>query len=85
MSIEKCYKAINDIDDLNTRLACGLNALSAIHEAILYGTLEAEYWKDGLWFVCDSLNDVQKQIQAVIDGCEMQPAAPISLDRGCTQ
>lgn len=75
MSQEQCYKAINDIDDLNTRLACGLNAMSAIHEAILYGTLEAEGWKDGIWFVCDSLMDIQEQIQAVIDGCEMQPAA----------
>lgn len=75
MSQEKCYKAINDIDDLNTRLACGLNAMSAIHEAILYGTLEAKGWKDGIWFVCDSLMDIQEQIQAVIDGCEMCPAA----------
>ena len=75
MNPEKCYKAINDIDDLNTRLACGLNAMSAIHEAIEYGTVEGTYWAEGLWFVCDSLSDIQKQIQAVIDGCEMQPAA----------
>ena len=75
MSIEKCYKTINEVDDLNTRLACGLNAMSAIHEAILYGTLEAKEWKEGLWFVCDSLIDLQKQIQAVIDGCDMRPAA----------
>lgn len=75
MNPEKCYKAINEIDDLNTRLACGLNAMSAIHDAILYGTLEAEGWKDGIWFVCDSLIDIQEQIQAVLDSCYEQNAA----------
>ena len=75
MPLEKCYKTINEIDDLNAKLAGGLNCLSAIQEAIEYGTLEAKEWKDGLWFVCDSLIDIQQQIQAVIDGCEMQPAA----------
>ena len=75
MSIEKCYKAINDIDDLNTRLACGLNAMSAIYKAIEYGTLEGTNWTEGLWFVCDSLIDIQEQIQAVLDSCYEQNAA----------
>ena len=75
MSHEKCYKTINEIDDLNVRLAGGLNCLSAIHEAIEYGTLEAKEWKAGLWFVCDTLMDVQEQIQAAIDGYDMRPAA----------
>ena len=47
MNPEKCYKSINDIDDLNTRLACGLNAMSAIYEAIAYGTLVTAQDKDG--------------------------------------
>lgn len=75
MSVKNCTQTLNEIDDLNARLACGLNAMSAIHEAILYGTLEADEWKDGLFCVYDYMSGIQEQIQAVIDGCEMQPAA----------
>ena len=75
MSQENCTQTMNEIDDLNTRLACGLNAMSAIHEAILYGTLEADEWKDGLYGVYDYMSGIQEQIQAAVDGYFERPAA----------
>lgn len=73
---QKDYVAtINEIDELNTRLACGLNALSAIHEAILYGTMEAGEWKDGLYGVYDYMSDIQSQIEKAVNGCLGQRAA----------
>lgn len=75
MNSEKYYKAINRIEDLHVNLACALNCLAAIREAIEHGTMEAAHWKDGLGFVCDSINEIQVQIHAVIDSCNEQPAA----------
>ena len=73
MNLEKCVKAISDMDNLNFKLACGTNILGAIHEAIEYGSLDAVSYKDGLFGVYDYISTIQEQIQAVLDSCDEQP------------
>ena len=71
---EKCIRAINQVDDLNFKLACGASILSAIHEAIEYGRMEAGSYKDGLFGAYDYISTIQEEIQAVLDSCDEQPA-----------
>lgn len=75
MDPQKCFEAINQVDDLNFKLACGVNILGAIHEAIEYGSLDAISYKDGLFGVYDYIGIIQEQIQAVLDNCDERPAA----------
>ena len=75
MNPEKYMSAINEVDDLNFKLGCGVTILSAIHDAMERGNLDAICYKDGLFGAYDYISAIQEQIQAVIDGCEMQPTA----------
>ena len=75
MSLENCVKALNKVDDLNFRLACGVNLLVSLHEAMEYGTLGAEAYKDGLFGAFEYIDCIREEIQAAVDGCFKCPAA----------
>ena len=75
MNFKKCMTAINDIEDLNFRLSCGVGMLSAVHEAMVYGTLDAGEWKDALFGIYEYLSSVQEEIQKAVDDCYEQNAA----------
>ena len=75
MNPKKCMSAINDIEDLNFRFSCGVGMLSAVHEAMAYGTLEAGEWKDTLFGIYEYLSDIQEEIQKAVDDCYEQNTA----------
>ena len=75
MNPEKCIRAINAVDDLNFKLACGVNLLSAIHEAMECGQMEASSYTNGLFGVYDYISTIQEEIQAVLDSCDERPTA----------
>lgn len=75
MDYKKCATAINDIEDLNFRFSCGVGMLSAVHEAMAYGTLDAGEWKDTLFGIYEYLSFVQEEIQKAVDDCYEQQAA----------
>ena len=75
MNLKKCLSAINEVDDLNFKLVCGANILSAIHMAIECGGMEADSYRDSLFGAYDYISTIQEQIQAVLDSCDEQPAA----------
>ena len=75
MDPKKFFRTVNKVEDLAFKLACGVNLLSALHEAIEYGKTDAESYKDGLFGAYEYISDIQEQIQAVVDGCYEHPAS----------
>lgn len=51
-----------ELEQLAFRIHAGVNALSAIQCAIDNGPTTGETWADGLWYVCEKLDEESKQL-----------------------
>lgn len=60
---------LNDADDIQFRLSCGIGALSAIHTAMESGPFEPTNLLDALFGVYDYLGMLNDQLRGCINGC----------------
>ena len=75
MDYKKCATAIRDIEELNIRFGRGVCLLSAVHEAMVYGTVEDKEWRDAVFGAYEYLSDTQEEIRKAVDNCHEQSAA----------
>ena len=55
-----------DLDDLHFRMACAINNVCAIHEAMENGDCSAECYTDALWAAGHFLGMLNKELGAIV-------------------
>lgn len=58
-----------DVEDIQTRMSCGVNALIAIHTAMESGLLEPSEFLDGFYGVCDYLDGLNAKLCNIGERC----------------
>ena len=64
---QKKEYSIQDVDDIQFRMSCGIGAVFAIHEAMGSGTLTAETHLDALYGAYDYLHILNDQLRQIVD------------------
>lgn len=60
---------LNDVDDIQFRLSCGIGALLAVHTAMESGPSDPKCSFDALFGVYDYLGMLNNQLHECIDRC----------------
>lgn len=60
-------KTMVDLDDIATKIHRGVNAISAIHEAMTDGASSAESFTDGLFAMILFLDEQDEKLRAVVE------------------
>ena len=61
-------KNMFDLDDIATKIHWGVNAISAIHEAMTEGASSAESFTDGLLAINLFLYEQDEKLRAAVEG-----------------
>jgi len=67
MNQKKEY-SIGDVDDIQFRLSCGIDAVCSIHEAMENGSFTAEGHLDALYGAYDYLRMLNDMLRETVDG-----------------
>lgn len=62
----KSHSSWLDLDDLHFRMACAINNVCAIHEAMENGDCSAECYTDALWAAGHFLGMLNKELGAIV-------------------
>lgn len=76
MNDKKCFVA--DLDDIQFRMSCGIDAVCAIHEAMETGDFTAESHLDALYGAYDHLHMLNDRLRQIVDGmCAEEKAVAV--------